>query len=230
MRALETELLDCPDCDPALAAASYRFMAIVNRFFGGWRVVRRFLETELIGRRRDAPCHILDIGSGGCDIPLAASRWARARGHVLRFTCLEKSDGAERFARDRLARAGDPAVTLIQDDVFLHTPAEPYDYALASMTCHHFDDATILALLRRLRGFVRYGVLINDLRRTRLALLAVRPLLILCPAGVRHDALLSIQRGFRVRELRHLLSSLEDASVSVAPAPWFRVAAVIRFG
>jgi hypothetical protein len=71
------------------------------------------------------------------------------------------------IARGQLARAGNPAVQLLQEDVFTHQPAEPYDWAVASMCFHHFSDAQILALLQRLRGFVRNSVLINDLRRSR---------------------------------------------------------------
>jgi hypothetical protein len=79
-RATETEFLDRPDCDPTLAASSYRFMETVNCYFGGIRTVRRFLAAETAGRHAGAPLRILDIGSGSCDIPLAVSRWAaRAR-------------------------------------------------------------------------------------------------------------------------------------------------------
>ena len=49
-RATETEFLDRPDWDPALAAASYQFMETVNRRFGGIRVVQRFLAAETAGR------------------------------------------------------------------------------------------------------------------------------------------------------------------------------------
>ena len=87
-RATATEFLDRPDCDLALAAASYRFMETVNGHFGGTRIVRRFLAAETAGRQASAPLRILDIGSGSCDIPLAVSRWARARGLFLNFTCL----------------------------------------------------------------------------------------------------------------------------------------------
>ena len=129
----------------------------------------------------------------------------------------------------RLAQAADPAVRLLPEDVFTHLPAEPYDYAVASMCFHHFSDAQILALLQRLRGFVTCGVLINDLRRSRLASLAARLPLIGVPAGVRHDALLSIRRGFKVGELGTLLRQLDHVTVAVRRAPWFRIAAVIRF-
>jgi hypothetical protein len=230
-RATATEFLDRPDCDPALATASYRFMETVNGCFGGIRTVRRFLAAETVGRHAGAPLRILDIGSGSCDIPLAVSRWARARSIPLHFTCLEMAGHAADIARGQLARAGDPAVQLLQEDVFTHQPAEPYDCAMASMCFHHFSNAQILALLRRLRGFVINSVLINDLRRSPLASLAARLLLTGtgASAGVRHDALLSIRRGFKISELRTLLRQLDRVTVSVEPARWFRIAAIIRF-
>jgi len=72
-------------------------------------------------------------------------------------------------------------------------------------------------------------VLINDLRRSRLASVAARLLLTGTPAGVRHDALLSIRRGFKISELSTLLRQLDSVTVSVEPARWFRITAIIRF-
>ncbi len=229
-RATATEFLDHPACDPALAAASYRFMEFVNRCFGGTRLVQDFLAREVATRPAGAPFRLLDIGSGSCDIPLALSRWARAASVPLQVTCLEVAPRAVDLARARLAHAADPAVHLLQEDAFSHRPAEPYDGAVASMCFHHFSDAQILALLQRLRRFVLGSVLINDLRRCRRASVAARLLLVGRPAGVRHDALLSIQRGFTVPELSALLQQLDRVSVSVRPAPWFRLAAIVRFG
>jgi hypothetical protein len=228
-RATATEFLDRPDCELALAAASYRFMETVNCRFGGIRIVRRFLTAETAGRHAGAPLRILDIGSGSCDIPLAVSQWARAHGIPLHFTCLEIAGHAVDIARGQVARAGNPEVQLLQEDVLTHQPAQPYDYAVASMCFHHFSNAQIVTLLQRLRGFVLNSVLINDLRRSRLASLAARLLLVGAAAGVRHDALLSIRRGFKIGELSALLRQLDSVTVSVEPARWFRIAAIIRF-
>ena len=228
-RATETEFLDRPDCDPALAAASYRFMEAVNGRFGGIRVVQRFLSSETAGRTAGVPLRVLDIGSGSCDIPLAVSRWACRHDIPVHFTCLEMAENAVDIARRELAQAGNPAVRLLQEDAFTHQPAEPYDCAVASMCFHHFSDTQILALMQRLRGFVLNSVLINDLRRSRLASLAAGLLLTGAPAGVRHDALLSIRRGFKLNELSTLIQDLDNVTVSVERARWFRIAAIIRF-
>ena len=97
------------------------------------------------------------------------------------------------------------------------------------MCFHHFSDAQILTLLQRLRGFVLNSLLVNDLRRSRLAYLAARLLLVGTPPGVRHDALLSIRRGFQISELSALLRQLGNVTVSVESARWFRIAAIVRF-
>ena len=230
-RATAQELIDRPDCGPELAASSYRFMETVNRWFGGARIVRRFLDAETAGRRSSSPLRILDIGSGSCDIPLAMSRWARANHIPLHITCLETAAHAVAIARMRLEKAADPAVQLVQQDAFFHQPDEPYDLAVASMCFHHFSNEQILALVQRLRGFVRGSLLINDLRRSPLSCLGAGLLLAVSgsPAGVRHDALLSIRRGFTGNELGMLLRQLSGVTVSVASVRWFRIAAVIHF-
>lgn len=228
-RASGEEFLDRPECDATLAAASYRFMERVNRHFGGIRVALRFLQDM---RRLQPPgsrLHILDIGSGSCDIPLALSHWATRHGHPLRFTCLEPAPHALAIARNRLAEAQDLPIRLLQENAFAHSPQEPYDCAMASMCFHHLKDEDILALLRRLRSFVRRRILINDLRRSAPALLAARILAIGQPHGVRHDALLSIRRGFTVPGLRALLNELEGARIQVRREPCFRISAVIDF-
>ena len=90
-RATATEFLDQPDCDPALAAASYRFMATVNFHFGGTRIVRRFLAAETAGRHAGvrSMCLVLGLATASwnelqrCDkIPLSLSPFpARVGSH-----------------------------------------------------------------------------------------------------------------------------------------------------
>lgn len=228
-RSKEAEILDQPDCDPALAATNYRFMEMVNRYFGGVRVVRRLFEELAATRGSRQPLRILDIGSGSCDIPLAVSHWAKTHGLAIEFTCLETGGPAASIARAKLARANDPAVRLLVQDAFTYEPNEPYDWAVSSLCFHHFDDEQILHLLRRLKGFVREGVLINDLRRSAVASAAAIVVTALAPPGARHDALVSIRRGFKVGELRVLLEQLDGVAVSVERAWWFRIVAQVRF-
>lgn len=227
-RAVLPELIDAPQMDASLVESSLAFMGWVNRYFGGVSVVRRHLAAE--ASRVDGPLRVLDVGTGSADIPLAVSRWARDRGLAVEFTCIESNPQCAAVARRRLDQAADPAVRLVVGDACGHDPDAPYHCAVGSMVFHHFDDGGILRLIAHLRERVTGSLLINDLCRCWPNYLACGMLAPVLSPGVRHDALLSIRRGFRVAELRHLLARVPRATVSVARAWFFRVQAVIRFG
>jgi len=223
-RTAEVEWMDGEEFDQDLAEQSFRFIEMVNRFFGGIRVVRRFIAEEADGET----IRVLDIGSGSCDIPLAVSRWAKRMGIPVHFTCIERSERVAAIARRSIRQAGNPPVRLIREDIFDHRPAEPYHCAVGSMFFHHLSEEQILKLVRHLRTIVRKNLLINDLRRSPLGYLGCMLLALGFPREVRHDALLSIRRGFREVEMRQMLQKLKDVSVDVSAAPYFRVQAVVQ--
>lgn len=224
-RVTESEWMDGENFDAGLAERSFRFIEMINRFFGGIRIVRQFITDQADG----GTIKVLDIGSGSCDIPLAVSRWAEGKGIPVHFTCIEKSETVVEIARRRLRRAGDPPLKLIRQDIFDHRPAEPYHCAVGSMFFHHLDEEQILRLVRHLRTVVKRSLLINDLRRSPLGYLGCMLLARGFPPDVRHDALLSIRKGFKEIEMRELLQRLGDVSVEVSATRFFRMQAVVRF-
>ena len=206
-RARGSEFLDRPDADPRLVEQGYQFMKVVNRIGGGIRVVRKFLEQELSQvRGRCTARPVLDIGAGDCDIPLAITRWADRRGHKVRFTCLDHDPKAVELAQSRIARCHCRTIEAVQADIFTYRPADKFDYAMGSMTFHHFTDDEIDTLLTHLRGFVRRAVLINDLHRCLANYIACFLLALPLDREIRHDGLLSIRRGFKPRELARRLA------------------------
>jgi 2-polyprenyl-3-methyl-5-hydroxy-6-metoxy-1,4-benzoquinol methylase len=227
-RARESELLDRPDADPRLVEQGYKFMKVVNRMGGGIRVVRRFLEQELSQSADAAGPTVLDIGAGDCDIPLAITRWSDQRGYKVRFTCLDHDPKAVELAQSRIARCHCGTIQAVQADVFTYQPADKFDYAMGSMTFHHFTDDQIDTLLTRLRRFVRKAVLINDLHRCLANYIACFLLALPLDREIRHDGLLSIRRGFKPHELARRLARHDPNAV--ARRMWFcRVAGVVRF-
>jgi 2-polyprenyl-3-methyl-5-hydroxy-6-metoxy-1,4-benzoquinol methylase len=227
-RARGTEFLDAPDSDPRLTERSYRFMRIVNGIGGGTRVVRRFLADELIHWPRDKPVRILDIGVGGGDIPLAVVRWARKQGYKLEFTCMDFNPKALEVTQRTIDQAGGDGIRLVEDDIFRYQPAHDFDYALGSMVFHHFTEQEIHRLVTHLCGFVHKALLINDLHRCLLNYIVAGILVIPLEREIRHDALLSIRRGFKPAELADLLKEHDPSAV--ATRAWFcRVAGVVRF-
>jgi len=227
-RARGAELLDRPDSDPRLTEQGYKFMRVVNRIGGGIRVVRRFLAQELAGYPTGQAVRVLDIGAADCDIPLAVTRWADKRGCRLEFTCLDHNPKAVELARRAVACAGSKTITVERADIFTYQPAAQFDYAMGSMTFHHFTDDQIDRLIGHLRGFVRTALLINDLRRCLLNYMVCYALATPYDRAIRHDGLLSILRGFKPAELAGLLRT-HDPTAVVTRAWFCRVAGVVRF-
>jgi len=226
-RARGEEFLDRPDSDPDLTQQSFQFIRFVNHTGGGIRVVRRFLDRELSKFPIGQTVRILDLGCGDCDIPLAVTRLAMRRGYNIHFTCTDHNPQVLAMAQESLARTHCKVIRLEQADIFTYQPAEPFDYALGSMVFHHFTGEEIDRLITHLRGFVRHALLINDLHRCALNYFVATILTARADPRLRHDALLSIRRGFRPAELTEMLSK-HDPTPDVRRAWFCRVAGVVR--
>ena len=227
-RARGSELLDAPDSDPRLTEEGYRFMALVNRIGGGIRTVRKFLAAELAHWPKDRPVRVLDIGVGGGDIPLAIVRWARAQGYQLEFTCVDHNANALEVTQRAIDNSGLDSIQLVEADIFAYDPIYDFDYATGSMVFHHFTEDEIHRLIGHLSDFVRKALLINDLHRNLPNYLVCSILALPLDREIRHDALLSIRRGFKPAELRATLREHDPAAV--VTRSWFsRVAGVVRF-
>lgn len=203
-------------------------MERVNRSGGGTRAILGALSREVRSVPRTTPLRILDLGAGSCDIPCAVAGWARTQHRDIRITCVDRKSEALELARARWHGFDDRSVTLEQADIFDFRPSTPFDYALASMVLHHLSAEEIGLLMAHLRHFVRRALIINDLRRSLLNYLACRLAVLPCERGVRHDALLSVRRGFRPDELRAILREHDPAAT--VRAAWFcRLVGIVRF-
>ena len=228
MRVNKPEFLVAADCDPQLASGSYRLMRLVNRFAGGTRVVKDFLVRETSGCDRTRPIRIFDIGSGTCDIPLAITKWARKKSLIIEFTCIETNGTALKIASENIKKSGLDSIELKHESIFEYNCRQHFDYAIGSMFFHHFQDEQILAIIKKLRSYVLKSILINDLRRNLFSFAGCSVLVCLLSKGLKHDALLSIRKGFKSDELARLLSNVEGAYVDVKNYSVSRLAAVVR--
>lgn len=228
-RSTEAEFTDQPDCDPRVADQAYSGMAVFNKISGATTAVRKFIMAEAMAAPANRPFRVLDIGAGSCDIPLAVSQWARTHGVDIRITCLDYSPRACEIAREKVARAGDPNVRVVQADIFTYEPEEPFDCAVGSFFFHHLTEEEILQIVCRLKTFVRRSLLINDLLRYCTTYAGGWLLTLLFPAELRHDVLVSIKRGFKVTKLRHWFRKIPGVTVTIRRHRFFRVLATVRF-
>ena len=228
-RSSQLEFLDELDFCGEFAEKSYNFMESINYFFGGTRVVRTLIEEKFSKENHSRNLKILDIGAGTCDVPLAILKWSQKHKWKIEYTCLEQNEKALELARRKIQNAKCNSIKLLNINVFKYQPDEIYDFAVGSMFFHHLKDNEILLLIDYLRNYVKEGVLINDLQRSVINYFGGWLLTAMIAGQVRHDALLSIRRGFQAEELFVLLSRLKGVSVKVWTAWFCRTVALIKF-
>ena len=195
-RSAELELLDRGVLPPAELATNLDDLARLNRLPGGAAA-----STDAVARLLDgAAGRVLDVGTGRADLPLRMA----ARG----WQVVAVDSDPEVLAIARRAAAAEPAVEVVAGDGrSLPFPDAAFDVAHCSLLIHHLDRGDAVALLREMRRVARRGVVVNDLRRGWLPLLATAvgvAVLGRCRA-TRHDGLLSVRRAYTVPELDDLL-------------------------
>jgi SAM-dependent methyltransferase len=198
------ELIDRPDTDAASIREELRVLELANRRFGGHHLVLEYLQ-RLLGGNRPATLSVLDLGTGGADIPRAIAAWCKSRQIRVAITAVDVNPGVLRVAGE-LSREW-PEIRLEHLDMLsLKLPANSFDIVLCSLALHHFSSSDAIRLLRRMRDVSRIGFIVNDLRRNWFSLGFTELLarLVFKSDIVRQDGPQSFRCAFTVEELRAL--------------------------
>lgn len=200
-RSYEPELMDHPGHSEEEMAAVMRDLERVNRRLGGVRSLWRPLEAMLRATPR-TELTILDVGTGGGDVPRAIQDRARTSGIRTRAIGIDIDPASLAWAR----RAGvDRAAELafVRADAFrLPFRDGAFDVVTSCMMFHHFREADAATLLAEMARVSRGCVLVNDLARHRIPLAVIGLLSRFSESRmVRHDAPLSVRRGWTADEL-----------------------------
>jgi SAM-dependent methyltransferase len=197
------ELLDGPLDDQRALAANLRDLRRINGLTGGARLSLRAV------RALGEATSVLDVGTGGADIPALLLADARRRGVALEVTATDSRPEvleAARLVRPSLAAM--PGLTLaVADGRGLPYADAGFDVGHASMVLHHLDAGDAVAFLRELRRVSRLGIVVNDLARGRLFWIGAWLLIHTLATGryTRHDGPLSVRRAWTRDEMVELL-------------------------
>jgi len=206
-----TELLDDPRADPILVGRELRDIARLNALFGGTRAVVRELEPFFergkrdTGTERRATWTLVDVGTGLGDIPRAAAAAARRHGVTLRLVGIELNRTAARLAH--MGDEGAPLAMALADGGALPLAPRSVDVVVASQVLHHLPRPVAVRWIATFDRVARRAVVLADLRRSRVAMAGVWAASVgLAMSGVtRHDAVVSVKRGYTKAEFDEML-------------------------
>jgi SAM-dependent methyltransferase len=196
----EPELMDRPQPVTPELASDLRNLRQLNRYFGSYRLIERFLRRWIRPRSR---MRILDLATGSGDIPRLIVDYARNVGAAVAVDAVDQQPSTLEIARGLSGNY--PEIDFFEGDV-LSFGEGPYDAVLCSLALHHFEEDAAVQLLRRCRQLSNKYVLVSDLRRGLAATVGVYLLttLLFREPMTRTDARLSAERAFSFREFRSL--------------------------
>jgi ubiquinone/menaquinone biosynthesis C-methylase UbiE len=205
------ELLDGPLDDASTLSGNLRDLRRSNALLGGVGLSREALDA-LVGTDagRSAGIELLDVGTGGADIPVALLADWRRKGRKLAITATDERP--EVIAAARVANPGLEQVEGLRLEVAdgraLPYEDRAFDVAHASLVLHHLDRADAVRLLAEMARVSRRGIVVNDLQRAPHAWLGAWLVSHLFTRNrySRYDAPLSVRRAWTVVEMKALLA------------------------
>jgi SAM-dependent methyltransferase len=157
------ELMDQPDLRPDRHIKALHALARINFFSHSSGILWPKLAALARALAPRAP-RVLDVATGGGDVPIRLWRRARRAGIALELEGGDISPVAVEHARRRAAEVGAP-IRFFEYDALTGPALTGYDAVVCSLFLHHLEEGQALALLRRLAGMAGRLVLVNDLER-----------------------------------------------------------------
>ena len=220
IRKDEPELLDQGIGSASDVCANMKEMWRLNRYFGGISALTCHLYPML--QQCVEPVRIVDVGTGSGEMGSLLVKWGKRNNQQIMIYGLDKSARNLAVARENLTeRRG---LSFLQANALeLPFPVKTIDFFISSLFLHHLAPEQVIEVLRETFHHARRGIVMSDLVRSRMAMLAlgfIQPMFVKHYL-TRHDGRLSIERAYTAPELVSLAraAGLQNAQV-YSHFPW----------
>lgn len=202
-------------------------LRLINRIFQAAGPVKYGVQQLWQDAGKPAHLSILDIGAGSGDVNRLLLRWASANGIDMKLTLADRTEEACEEARQLFRN--ESRVEVVQRDLF-ELPPDSFDIVAGTQFVHHFSPEELPEVTRSMLRASKIGVVINDIHRHWIAWSAVwlTARLISTNRYIRHDAPLSVAKGFRAEDWRNLKDALGVSEMDYSWRPLFRYVVMIK--
>src|ERR1051325_4928220 len=166
-RSLEPENLDKGTYTPDEYEGCLVELRKINEWLGDANALRDSLLKE-IARDDLRSFSVLDVGAGSGELLRVTAEWARQTKRQARLVGLELNERSARAILDESAAF--PEISSVRANGFgLPFADNSFDYAIQSLTLHHFDDEGAVNILREMARVAARGIFVIDLHRSPVA-------------------------------------------------------------
>src|ERR1043166_8630520 len=214
-RSLEPENLDKGTYTPEEYEGCLVELRRINEWLGDAKALRDSL-LKAVASHDLASFSVLDVGAGSGELLRVAAKWAREAHRKASLVGLELNERSARAILDESREF--PEISSVRADGFRLPFADAsFDFAIQSLTLHHFDDPGAVRILHEMARVAARGIFVIDLHRNPIAYFFYTTVgrLILHNRLIREDGALSILKSWTPEELAALGRDAELSSVKV---------------
>lgn len=223
------ELMDDRSIGGAELREALEQLRLINHLLGAARPTIEGIEHFWRAAGCPATLSILDVGAGSGDLSQPMLRWAER--HAVRMHIVLVDIHPETCAAAAAHHHDEPRVMVLCSDL-LHLALHPADIVTTALFTHHFSPAELPHVYQAMANAARLGVVVNDLHRHLVAWATIWLATRLCSRNrmIRHDAPLSVRRGFKAADLRQLRATLNAPELRFMWRPLFRYLVMLPGG
>lgn len=203
-RRPSAELMDAPDIDPARHLQALEGLRRINQISRAANVMLRPI-LAFAKRRQLTRLRLLDVASGGGDVPIELARLARRAGPTIDLTLFDISPTALEHAAECARRVGIEVMTQ-RGNAAEGLPDGPFDVVTNSLFLHHLARPDVTRVLANMKAVTNGVMVVSDLRRSSLGLIAAHiGCRLLSRSDVVHcDGPVSVKAAWTMEELSQL--------------------------
>lgn len=215
-RTNQAEILDNFDLGGEELELVLKDLENINKWLGGNKVTLSGIKKIHRENPEVQEWHIVDVGCGNGAMLREIAQWGKKHNINLKLTGIDANSHAISIAQ-RLSK-NHLNIEFKAKDVFsADYRNQNFDIVLCTLTLHHFTEPQIIELLRLFHRQAKYGVLINDLHRSKIA---YRLFQAFCAVFInneiaRKDGLTSILRGFKKSDLERFSAKIPASQAEI---------------
>lgn len=212
-RSSQSEIMDDFNLQGEEMEALMTDLRCVNTLLGGTKITTNGIAILLKDHPKDTPVRIIDIGCGDGALLRECALWGRKNGFTLKLIGIDANENIIREGRLRSVEFDEieyQVLNIFSDEI----KALQADICLCTLFLHHFPNAAILKILKRLTSQSRIGLVVNDLQRSAYAfhLFKLFSAIFIKTKIAKHDGLVSVARGFQKKELEVIGTEIPEAT------------------
>ena len=214
-RSYKKELLDEDNIPFDDIRKNMQELNTINTWLGGHKITLAGIKHFIDRYSSKKKISICEIGCGGGDNLKAISNYCSKKNIPVNFTGIDIKPECIAFAKQQYPQLD--ATWITSDYKLVMFGEDKPDIIFSSLFCHHFTEAELISMLQWMKQNAQTGFFINDLHRHPLAYYSITCISSLFSKSylVKHDAPLSVARGFTKNEWEQIFKSSGIANFSI---------------